>query len=561
MSTINPPIAMLRNLTFLYVILGGSAFAQAGGESTIHYELNGNVDDHIGTNCANLGDLDGDGVADFVVSNIDNAGNDGDLRIYSGATGNLLYFLDGYEARNHTLAGGYDLDGDGVPDFMIGTFRGPFVSDGMVRIFSGKTGGVMRTIEGPEIINHFGGAMLMVSDLNGDGEVDLVIQESLADNLPGDNVGAIHFYTKEGIRFRTIYGVGDTEFFGSALADMGDMNGDGMTDILVGTEGFDSDRGSVDLYSGADGVRLMHLVGEEQGDGFGQQLVPLDDLNEDGVRDFATSAWLKNRPNNPGRNEGSVYVISGADGQVLRQHWGSVANESFGYSMTGSGDVDGDGFADYLVASKADGNNRSGFVTLFSGKTGIPLDIYSTTVPGLAPEQELGRAMAMLDDFDADGRREVLICNPDGGSAAAVAGGAVFRYSFDPQISISSYTASAANGEVLSIDLDFPLSVANTNYKILVSAAGYGPITYGIPIPLSVDSFASQSYAGIYPFAVHSNMQSLLDAQGDATASVTIPSGLSPSLIGQSLYFAAIVEPVGQLPTMASSPLPLTILP
>lgn len=548
---------MFCSFTFtLLAALPGAA--QAGGEATIQFEFHGQMDERVGQYGKNVGDLDGDGFDDILVSNWDSSETDGDLWVLSGATGTILYTRDGFENRPTGMSGGHDINGDGYTDFVVGTNRLWANNDGMVRIYSGKNGAVLRTIEGPDLNNSFGTSPLLVSDLNADGKPDIILRERNADLPPNNNVGAIHFYSAiDGVRIRSIYGT-PTENPGYPLADVGDYNGDGISDFLAGNEDFDSERGVVYMYSGSDGMRLFRYLGEEQGDGFGKDAVAIDDLDGDGVREVVVSAWLKNRPNNPGNHEGAVYVLSGADGTVLRLHWGSRSGQSFGHRLTGSGDVDGDGFQDYLVASKSDDITPSGWVTLFSGKTGIPLDEFSITFAA-SYELQLGEAMAMLDDLDGDGRREVLITDPTG-EPSSLGGGSVYRYAFDPQISSSTYSVSAASGGSVDFQMDFPTLAAGLGYKLLISSLGYGPVNIGIKIPLTPDSFANDSYIGNYPFPVHSGMHGVLDGSGDALASITLPS-LPTGYVGRSLYFAAIVEPAGQPPLYASSPVPLTILP
>ena len=94
-----------------------------------------------------------------------------------------------------------------------------------------------------------------------------------------------------------------------------------------------------------------------------------------------------------------------------------------------------------------------------------------------------------------------------------------------------------------------------------MSAAGTGPTTYGIEIPLAYDRVARRSYLGSYPMNSYANLQGNLDAQGDATAWLVVPGNIPSGAIGHSYWLAAICNPPLNSPHYSSIALQLTFTP
>ena len=116
------------------------------------------------------------------------------------------------------------------------------------------------------------------------------------------------------------------------------MNGDGVPDFIVGAflddpAGGGTDAGSAYVFSGADGSLLYQRTGDTAGDGFGFSVSGAGDVNGDGKADFIVGAI----GDDPGglTNAGSAYVFSGADGSLLYQLTGDTAGDFFGQSVGG----------------------------------------------------------------------------------------------------------------------------------------------------------------------------------------------------------------------------------
>jgi hypothetical protein len=152
------------------------------------------------------------------------------------------------------------------------------------------------------------------------------------------------------------------EKLGRSVAGAGDLNGDGYADFMAGIPG-GYPAGRVEVYSGIDGQILHTLEGTVGGGYFGMSVANAGDVDDDGVPDIIVGAPSYY----PGASapKGHVQVFSGADGSVLHTITDLSNASLFGQSVAGVGDVDADGHADFLVGAPG-GGGTPGFVKLFS---------------------------------------------------------------------------------------------------------------------------------------------------------------------------------------------------
>jgi hypothetical protein len=282
------------------------------------------------------------------------------VMVFSGADGTLVRQLTaGREADElgTWLTALPDLDGDGTPEIAAGApgrWNAPV--PGRAHVFSGRTGEVIRTFQGADRpLDKFGFSMAAVGDQDGDGVVDLAIasQDGPEDRT---NAGTVRLFSlAEGRLLSTIHGTGGGDLFGHELAVVPDSNGDGRPELLVGS--FRPDGiGYVRLVDPLTGVVLRELRSDTAGDGYGHAVAVIGDVDADGITDWAIGAPDARHPPSGYAAVGSVHVLSGATGVEIAKLWGPRERAHFGYAIAPAGDVDHDGHADALVGTVVEGD-------------------------------------------------------------------------------------------------------------------------------------------------------------------------------------------------------------
>ena len=269
----------------------GKTSAYSGIDFSILYEVPDPVGpaSGYGASLASIGDLDGDSVPDFVVG----ANADDEIYGYSGRDGSLLFVYGGPgspDSLGDELAAAGDVNGDGIPDIVSGA---KFDFPGKAQVLSGADGSVIWSFDGGALATQFGSSVAGDGDVDGDGIPDILIGDS-GSNYVEPGAGSVWIYSgADGSLVHAIAGSQQWQLFGSSVDYLGDVNGDGCDDFAVGIELADwsaTNAGAVRVYSGRSGEVLYTFNGEpvppNSGSRLGSSVSRLGDVNLDGVPDL-----------------------------------------------------------------------------------------------------------------------------------------------------------------------------------------------------------------------------------------------------------------------------------
>ena len=228
---------------------------------------------------------------------------------------------------------------------------------------------VLHAIVGGSNQTFFGWAVSELSDVDGDGVTDFLVSEPFSNG----GAGTVYVYSgQSGQLLRTFDGAGPGDWFGYAIADAGDTNADGVPDILIGAPAVPGGgmTGRVSVMSGADGSLLRTVTGEQPNDRFGYAVSSAGDVDGDGTTDLLVGAVGRDAN---GVDSGRASVIASSDGSTIRTYDGRAPGDLFGAGVDKTADLDGDGVVDHLVGARNGGRQDGGEAYAFSGATGRPL--------------------------------------------------------------------------------------------------------------------------------------------------------------------------------------------
>lgn len=290
-----------------------------------------------------------------------------------------------------------DVNGDDLDDLIVGADRDDNTATdaGSARVLSGADGSILHTFDGVAENDRFGSAVAGVGDVNGDAFSDVIVGAP-ENQSKGTDTGMVRVFSgADGSVLYDLAGDAAEDSFGAAVSGAGDVDGDDVPDFLVGAPQDIGPRGYARLYSGADGSVIRTLTAEFPLDELGAAVANAGDVDNDGVPDQIVGA--------PGvfssDQAGAARVFSGADGSVLLELEGTSTVDFFGYAVSGAGDVNGDSFDDVVVGASAhDGNGTfAGAARVFSGQDGSVL--YDIDGPALS---DFGFSVSGGGDVDGD---------------------------------------------------------------------------------------------------------------------------------------------------------------
>jgi len=299
------------------------------------------------------------------------------------------------------------VDGDGADDVVIGSYQDSIGGNasGCARVYSGATGTLLWTFPGNGF-SYFGWSVAGAGDVDHDGHADILVSGYL-DSTGGSSAGRVVIFSgATGAALVTVLGA-PGEYIGESVASVGDVNADGTDDFAIGSPLAANYFGRVTIHSGVNGVVLRTFLGPTQYEGFGGCVTRAGDVDLDGTADLAVSAYYVSAG-----TSGRVFLYSGASGALLRSYAGDLLDESFGSTLSGGLDVDGDGVPDLAVgAGDYNFSNLGGYARAFSGATGQIL--YEVRGPlGDGPVLLMPVRALLARDVDADGHAEFVVSIP-----------------------------------------------------------------------------------------------------------------------------------------------------
>jgi len=359
-----------------------------------------------GSSVARLGDLDGDGIPEWIVAERYGDGPNfvaaGRVELFRGSDGALLREHEGSSDQAHcgsAVVALDDQDGDGVDDYAVGesdywvtTLGGRC---GRIGIRSGATGAGIVAIDGIVLGEYLGTNLAAIDDFDGDGKEDLLSWRGVTAQI----------VSSTGARLLTLATLGDVI---SAAARIDDVDGDGVREIVVGSETFSGAKGREGVlhrFSGATGALQSTFIGANAKDALGWAIAACGDHDGDGIGDLIVSGRVGNGLSSP---NGFVSLRSSATWKALWRVDGATQWEMLGYRVAAAGDWNGDGVEDVLATGKGLGISVQGGVQVRSGKDGALLHQIDGTFTTSEHDHEFGEALAG-GDFDGDGVGDALV--------------------------------------------------------------------------------------------------------------------------------------------------------
>ncbi len=525
-----------------------------------------------------IGDVNGDGYGDIVVGaafyDAPDVDEGAEFIFYGSATGiadggpgDAVTQLESDQAGAQFGSGGNagDVNGDGYSDVVLAAprFSNPEMQEGVVFVYHGGLAGLTGAgvLESNLANALFGSAVSTAGDFNGDGYSDVIVgAPSYSNGELGEGAAFLFLGSATGLSEpvatlgpRGLDGGQIAGGFGGSASGIGDVNGDGLADLLIGSSTYDDganvDAGRAVLVLGSkDGVMTpgVETVGQA-GSRYGSTVAPAGDVNGDGFRDALIAApfWDQGEA-----DEGAAFVFLGsATGIVAAGDPGNAAAQlesdqvfaNLGYSAASAGDVNGDGYGDVIVGAPYydAGESDEGAAFVFLGSaTGI----VAAGDPGNAaarlesnqPAVYLGGSVASAGDVNGDGYGDVIVGAPyyDAGESDE---GAAFVF-------LGSATGIVAAGDPgnaaaqLESDQGFAFLGSSVASAGDVNGDGYGDVIVGAEL---YDAGESNEGAA---FVFLGSPTGIVAAGDPGNAAAQLESDQGSALLGSSVASAGDVN-------------------
>jgi type VI secretion system (T6SS) baseplate-like injector VgrG/VCBS repeat protein/FG-GAP repeat protein len=304
--------------------------------------------------------------------------------------------IDSGAGNDRVSVNAEDAQRDGLADFVVGADAGESPGAGPhVKVFDGRSGATADSFD-PYGASFAGGVRVASGDVNGDGVADIITGAG-----PGAGAHVKVFDGASGAEIRSFFAYG-ASFAGGVYVAAGDVNGDGWADIITGA-GAGAPGGHVKVFDGRTGAELRSFFA--YGAGFsGGVRVAAGDVNGDGQVDIVTGAGPGAGPH--------VKVFDGASGAEIRSFFAYTPSFAGGVFVA-AGDVTGDGRAD--IVTGADAGTPGGHVKVFDGGSLVELHSFFAYDASFA-----GGVRVAAGDVTGDGMADVVT-----GAGPGAAGGHV----------------------------------------------------------------------------------------------------------------------------------------
>jgi hypothetical protein len=390
----------------------------------------------FGAALATAGDVNGDNFSDVIIgANLFDNGevNEGGAFVYHGSVTSLgdtaNWTAEGNQSSaffGHAVATAGDVNGDGFSDVIIGAllFDNGELDEGRTIVYHGSAAGLGAsaawTVESDQVDARLGGAVATAGDVNGDGFADVIVGADYFD-ATRTNEGRVSMYLGSAsglssVAHWTADGGQTGSHLGESVATAGDVDGDGLSDVIVGGRLHDAgeiDEGRALIFRGAaeglSEVAEWSAVGGQVGAWFGASVAGAGDVNGDGYGDVIVGAHLFDGGET---NEGRVSVYHGsASGLSTIPNWiteGDIEHRHFGFCVAGAGDVNGDGFDDVAIAASGAGGVASVY---FGSAAGLAPTPGWTATSGQGGPQSDGifDQISSAGDVNGDGFDDLLV--------------------------------------------------------------------------------------------------------------------------------------------------------